>query len=84
MLGLCVDESMPWRAIDKLDADPELNPPMLSVNDFGNLAGVNPVMKNKNKFYLLNMYVFYLIVCVLLYILYCIMYPYTFCNKMPH
>ena len=58
MLGLCVDESMPWRAIDKLDADPELNPPMLSVNDFGNLAGVNPVLKNKNKFYPLNMYVF--------------------------
>ena len=55
MLGLCVDESMPWRAIDKLDADPELNPPMLSVNDFGNLAGVNPVLKNKNKCYLLNM-----------------------------
>ena len=57
MLGLCVDGSMPWRAIDKLDADPELNPPMLSVNDFGNLAGVNPVLKNE-KIYLLNMYFF--------------------------
>ena len=59
MLGLCVDESMPWRAIDKLDADPELNPPMLSVNDFGNLAGVNPVLKDKNKCYILNMYLLF-------------------------
>ena len=63
MLGLCVDESMPWRAIDKLDADPELNPPMLSVNDFGNLAGVNPVLKDKNKCYILNMYFLFNCMC---------------------
>ena len=64
MLGLCVDESIPWRAIDKLDADPELNPPMLSVNDFGNLAGVNPVLKDKNKCYVLNMYLSF--ICIYL------------------
>ena len=76
MLGLCVDESMPWRAIDKLDADPELNPPMLSVNDFGNLAGVNPVLKNKKQMLPTKHVLFYLILCVLS--------PYTYCNKMPH